>query len=43
MSEIAHARDVLAIDLGSSVVKLGWFRAPGMCASEPSPSPLAIA
>jgi type III pantothenate kinase len=43
MSESGGARDVLAIDLGSSVVKLGWFRAGGACVSEPAPSPLAIA
>lgn len=37
------ARGVLAIDLGSSFVKLGWFRAAGTCATEPAPSPLTIA
>jgi type III pantothenate kinase len=44
MSDTAgDARDLLAIDLGSSFVKLGWFRAAGACATEPAPSPLAIA
>jgi type III pantothenate kinase len=39
----ADVRDVLAIDLGSSCVKLGWFRAADACASEPVTSQLAIA
>lgn len=36
-------RDVLAIDVGSSCIKLGWFAGGGGCASPPSPSELAIA
>jgi type III pantothenate kinase len=38
-----NARDVLAIDLGSSCVKLGWFRAAGVCGTEPARSALSIA
>ncbi len=37
------SRDLLAIDVGSSCIKLGWFRAAGDCASQPSASGLAIA
>lgn len=37
------AVDVLAIDVGSSCVKLGWFPASGPCASERPSSELAIA
>jgi type III pantothenate kinase len=37
------ANDVLAIDLGSSFVKLGWFRGGGGCASPPAESALHIA
>lgn len=40
-------KSVLAIDVGSSCVKLGWFPSPGDCASKPSTGPssgdLAIA
>ena len=35
--------DVLSIDLGSSWVKLGWFRAGGACSTEPPRSGLTIA
>jgi type III pantothenate kinase len=38
----AGDRDVLAIDLGSSWIKFGWFPASGECASPPTPSSLAI-
>lgn len=37
------SRDLLAIDVGSSCVKLGWFRAAGDCASKPAASALSIA
>ncbi len=40
---IALAIDVLAIDLGSSWVKLGWFPRGGECSSDRAPSALAIA
>lgn len=39
----ALARDLLAIDLGSSCIKLGWFRAAGACATKPPASQLGIA
>lgn len=40
---MTQASSILAIDVGSSCVKLGWFPSPGDCASKPSLSPLSIA
>lgn len=36
-------QSILAIDVGSSCVKLGWFPAPGDCATKPTPGGLSIA
>jgi type III pantothenate kinase len=39
---VAFDHDLLAIDLGSSCIKLGWFRTVGACATEPPKTALAI-